>query len=168
MPRSSVEYSSARCTSSLLPACVAMFTEEVGVSPNGHDGGAVYRARVAELIQAGRAFARFDGDQVVFGEGEPPPAFPVDFPIPAGAVIGTTLIDRLNHRSEMTMQIGGVLDGAVQNLTIGLVSQGYVITTSEGTDDSWTIAFMRGELRGEVVFQAVGGFTQAVASVNRT
>lgn len=108
------------------------------------------------------------GDEVVFGEGEPPPAFPVDFPIPAGAVIGTTLIDRPNHRSEMAMHIDGLLDAAVQNLTIGLVSQGYVITTSEGTSDSWTIAFMRGELRGEVVFQAVGGFTQAVASVNRT
>jgi predicted GNAT family acetyltransferase len=50
----------------LLPACVAMFTEEVGVSPNGPDGGAVYRARVAELIRSGRAFARFDGDEVVF------------------------------------------------------------------------------------------------------
>ena len=50
----------------LLPACVAMFTEEVGVSPNGYDGGAVYRARVAELVRTGRAFARFDGDQVVF------------------------------------------------------------------------------------------------------
>jgi len=50
----------------LLPACVAMFTEEVGVSPHGADGGAIYRARVAELIGSGRAFARFDGDQVVF------------------------------------------------------------------------------------------------------
>lgn len=50
----------------LLPACVAMFTEEVGVSPDGHDGGVVYRARVAELIRAGRAFARFDGGRVVF------------------------------------------------------------------------------------------------------
>lgn len=50
----------------LLPACVAMFTEEVGVSPNGHDGGAVYRARVAELIRAGRAFARIDGGRVMF------------------------------------------------------------------------------------------------------
>ncbi len=31
----------------LLPASVAMFTEEVGVSPLGPDGGAAYRARVA-------------------------------------------------------------------------------------------------------------------------
>jgi len=49
-----------------LPAAVAMFTEEVGVDPRLGDGGVGYRSRVAELIAAGRAFARFDGDQVVF------------------------------------------------------------------------------------------------------
>lgn len=49
-----------------LPAAVAMFTEEVGVDPRAGDGGAGYRARVAELVHAGRAFARFEGDQVVF------------------------------------------------------------------------------------------------------
>jgi hypothetical protein len=108
------------------------------------------------------------GDQVVFGEGEPPPAFPADFPIPANAVIGTTLVDRLNHRSEMALQIDGLVEAAVQNFTFGLVSQGYVITSSDGTAESWTIEFTRGELRGDVVFQAVGGFTQAVASVNGT
>ncbi|WP_370072565.1 GNAT family N-acetyltransferase [Streptacidiphilus sp. MAP5-3] len=50
----------------LLPACVAMFTEEVGVSPLAGDGGLLYRARVAELVTNGRAFARFEGDRVVF------------------------------------------------------------------------------------------------------
>jgi uncharacterized protein len=50
----------------LLPASVAMFTEEVGVSPVGPDGGAAYRARVAELIRAGRSYARIDDGQVVF------------------------------------------------------------------------------------------------------
>ncbi|MGH3938227.1 MAG: GNAT family N-acetyltransferase [Pseudonocardiaceae bacterium] len=49
-----------------LPAAVAMFTEEVGVDPRLPDGGAGYRARVAELIAAGRAFARFEGAEVVF------------------------------------------------------------------------------------------------------
>lgn len=43
-----------------FPAAVAMFTEELGVSPLAHDAGRGYRARVAELISAGRAFARFD------------------------------------------------------------------------------------------------------------
>jgi predicted GNAT family acetyltransferase len=50
----------------LLPASIAMFTEEVGVSPLAGDGGALYRARVRELVSAGRAFARFEGDRVVF------------------------------------------------------------------------------------------------------
>ncbi|MCZ9344521.1 DUF4081 domain-containing protein, partial [Streptomyces sp. TRM76130] len=34
----------------LMPACVAMFTEEVGVSPLSGDGGLLYQARVAELV----------------------------------------------------------------------------------------------------------------------
>jgi uncharacterized protein len=50
----------------LLPACIAMFTEEVGVSPLIGDGGVGYRARVAELIRAGRAFARISGGRVTF------------------------------------------------------------------------------------------------------
>ncbi len=50
----------------LLPALVAMFTEEVGVSPLGPDGGGAYRARVRELIDAGRAYARIEDGRVVF------------------------------------------------------------------------------------------------------
>ena len=50
----------------LLPACVAMFTEEIGVSPLAGDGGALYRARVRELIDQGRAFARIEDGVVLF------------------------------------------------------------------------------------------------------
>ncbi len=50
----------------LLPACVDMFTEEVGVSPIGPDGGAAYRARVMELIRVGRSFARIEDGRVIF------------------------------------------------------------------------------------------------------
>jgi len=50
----------------LLPASVAMFTEEVGVSPLGDDGGALYRARVAEIVREGRAYARFEDGAVLF------------------------------------------------------------------------------------------------------
>jgi predicted GNAT family acetyltransferase len=50
----------------LLPACVAMFTEEVGVSPTSGDGGVLYRARVAELIAEGRAFAFIEDGRVLF------------------------------------------------------------------------------------------------------
>ena len=50
----------------LYPACVAMFTEEVGISPSNGDGGSLYRARVGELISQGRAFARIEDGRVVF------------------------------------------------------------------------------------------------------
>jgi predicted GNAT family acetyltransferase len=50
----------------LLPACIAMFTEEVGVSPVGDDNGSSYRARVSELVHADRAFAWIEDGHVVF------------------------------------------------------------------------------------------------------
>lgn len=50
----------------LLPASVAMFTEEVGVSPMSGGMGSAYRTRVAELVGAGRAYARIEEGRVVF------------------------------------------------------------------------------------------------------
>jgi len=47
-------------------ASVAMFTEELGISPIGADGGALYQMKVAELILAGFAFARFEDGEVIF------------------------------------------------------------------------------------------------------
>lgn len=49
-----------------LVAAVDMFIGEVGVDPRAGDGGRGYRRRVAGLIAAGRAFARFEHGQVVF------------------------------------------------------------------------------------------------------
>jgi len=51
----------------LYPACVAMYTEEVGVSPEIGSGKDYYRARVQQLISRGWSFASFDEQgQVVF------------------------------------------------------------------------------------------------------
>lgn len=50
----------------VMPACVAMFTEEVGISPLAGDGGLLYQARVAELIGSGRSFARIEDGKVLF------------------------------------------------------------------------------------------------------
>lgn len=50
----------------LLPASVAMFTEELGISPIGGDGGALYRAKLAELVARGFVFARFENGEVIF------------------------------------------------------------------------------------------------------
>jgi len=50
----------------LYPACVAMYHEELGVSPEANGGAALYRARVAQLIAKGHAFAYIEGGEVIF------------------------------------------------------------------------------------------------------
>jgi predicted GNAT family acetyltransferase len=50
----------------LYPACVAMYTEEVGISPEYGGGAELYRARVTQLVSRGWSFARYDGDELVF------------------------------------------------------------------------------------------------------
>jgi predicted GNAT family acetyltransferase len=49
-----------------LVAAIDMFIGEVGIDPRVGDGGRGYRRRVAGLIAAGRAWARFERGQVVF------------------------------------------------------------------------------------------------------
>jgi predicted GNAT family acetyltransferase len=51
---------------SYLVAAVDMFIGEVGIDPRLGDGGRGYRRRVAGLIAAGRAWARFEYGEVVF------------------------------------------------------------------------------------------------------
>ena len=50
----------------LLPASIAMFTEEVGISPVGGGMLSAYRARVLELIRQRRALARIEDGRVIF------------------------------------------------------------------------------------------------------
>ncbi|WP_030163575.1 MULTISPECIES: GNAT family N-acetyltransferase [Actinomycetes] len=49
-----------------LPAAVEMFVGEVGIDPCAGDGGRSYRRRIAGLINAGRAYAKFERGEVVF------------------------------------------------------------------------------------------------------
>lgn len=49
-----------------LVASIDMFIGEVGIDPRMGDGGRGYRRRVAGLIAAGRAWARFERGEVVF------------------------------------------------------------------------------------------------------
>jgi predicted GNAT family acetyltransferase len=50
----------------LYPACVAMYTEEVGVDPEAEGGAPIYRSRVRQLIGLGWSFARIEEGRVVF------------------------------------------------------------------------------------------------------
>jgi predicted GNAT family acetyltransferase len=49
-----------------LVAAIDMFIGEVGIDPRIGDGGRGYRRRVAGLIAAGRAWARFEHGEVIF------------------------------------------------------------------------------------------------------
>lgn len=50
----------------LMPACIDMFTAEVGVSPVAHGGGPAYRNRISELISQRRSFVKVIENEVVF------------------------------------------------------------------------------------------------------
>ena len=50
----------------LFPACVDMFTHEVGVSPIANGGELQYRRRIAEVISSGMAFALIKNSRVLF------------------------------------------------------------------------------------------------------
>ncbi len=50
----------------LMPAAVAMFVEEVGISPVAAGGGPAYRARLAQIVRDRRALAIMANDRIVF------------------------------------------------------------------------------------------------------
>jgi hypothetical protein len=105
-------------------------------------------------------------DSIVFGQGSIPSTFPSDFPVPGGAVIGSTLIDRVNNRSEARLTMRSDLVASVQFFQVGLVNQGYVVERSEGDSGSWHIEFVRGELRGEITLILDSGVSSVFVRIN--
>lgn len=65
-PDERVRYAVRSDLDELVPACIDMFTGEVGVSPTAHGGGPAYRNRIAELIGQGRSLVRIDDGRIVF------------------------------------------------------------------------------------------------------
>ena len=61
-----VRYSNLSDLDELLPACIAMFTEEVGISPMLNGGGNAYRNRISELVSSRRSFVKYLGSELVF------------------------------------------------------------------------------------------------------
>ena len=104
----------------------------------------------------------------MFGEGEIPSSVPDDLPVPPGAVVGSTLVDRVNHRTEFALTLAQEADAVVQYYTVNLVSSGFVVDSSAGDPlGTWRIEFSRGELRGDIVIQPGGsGLAAVVVSLN--
>lgn len=61
-----VRYSNLADLDDLLPACIAMFTEEVGISPTANGGASAYRNRISELVSARRSFVKYVGSELIF------------------------------------------------------------------------------------------------------
>lgn len=106
---------------------------------------------------------------VRFGDGEIPPAFPSDLPVPGDAVIGTTLIDELNSKSQFEFRTATPIDELVRGLSVSLVSTGYVVDESQGDATSWRIEFRRGNLTGRYDLVPAGPTaSQGVVEVDET
>lgn len=50
----------------LVPACVDMFTSEVGISPVAGGMAHSYRSRISELVTSGCSYSRIENEEVIF------------------------------------------------------------------------------------------------------
>lgn len=67
------------------------------------------------------------------------------------------------------MRVPLSLSGLTQFFSVNLVSEGYVIASSTGTQLGWTIDFTRGDLRGSLVMKVVADdVSTVVAEINNT
>jgi len=108
------------------------------------------------------------GQDVVFGEGEIPATVPADFPVPDTGIIGSTMIDRVHHRTEFSLQMAVDLTTVAQFFEVELVNRGYVVTSSAALSAQlWRIEFSQGELAGEVTINSLSAaLSQAVVTLN--
>ena len=102
------------------------------------------------------------GEPVTFGEGELPSSVPDGFPVPRDAVVGSSMVDRANHRTEFSLTLRGEMADAVHYYTVSLVSAGFVVDRSQGDALAWRIDFSRGEVRGNLVIRSGGPGLAAV------
>ncbi len=107
------------------------------------------------------------GPVVSFGQGSVPDQFPEDFPLPPGAVIGSTLVDGRNVKTEMELRVRQDIADVAQFFTVNLVSSGFVIDSSSQEGTRWTMDFRRDRLTGSLVITSpTTGVSQAVVTLN--
>jgi len=74
-----------------------------------------------------------------FGSGEVPFTVPAGFPVPDSAVIGSTLIDGVNGRTEMIINFPATVPDVVSFYEVNLPALGFAVTDSRGTEAEWDI-----------------------------
>lgn len=108
------------------------------------------------------------GPAVSFGSGSVPETIPADFPIPPGAIIGSTLVDQTNNRTEVELRLRQDQATTIQYFTVNLVNQGYVIDdSSQRGTGRWVVDFRRNELQGSVqITEPTPGASQVIVDLN--
>jgi len=107
-------------------------------------------------------------ERVITEEGEIPDSVPDDFPVPADATVGVSVVDQLAHQTEFALALTQGVEEAAQYYVVNLVSSGYVVESSAGDDTRWNISFSRGALRGTVRIEAGGAGCSVVVKINRS
>ena len=80
-------------------------------------------------------------EPIVFGSGVMPDTMPEGFPIPAEAVIGSTLIDRDRNVTEVIVRIPAAVEPVAQFFETNLPNRGYDVAASSGGETAWDIEF---------------------------
>lgn len=102
-----------------------------------------------------------------FGSGEVPFTVPAGFPIPETAVIGTTMIDGVNGRTEMIINFPAPVADVVAFYETNLPVLGFEVTNSKGTDSEWDISHSKDGLVGTIRFTLSGtGLTSGAFAFN--
>ncbi len=92
--------------------------------------------------------------QLVFGSGEMPSTFPVDFPIPDSAKIGSTMIDGANDRSEMIIRVGAGQDALIVFYTQNFEQLGYTSSSELRANGDAVVTFSKGDVSGTILVRA--------------
>jgi hypothetical protein len=110
-----------------------------------------------------------DGQGVVFGSGTIPSSVPSDFPIPDGAVVGSTMVDHVNDRSEFRLDLAQDASAVVEFYTTNLAAAGYAVSSAPGDPTTWDLRFSKDALAGQIIIQSSGSnLAVVVVSVNRS
>ena len=78
---------------------------------------------------------------VVFGSGSVPETIPTGFPIPEGAVIGSTLIDRNRELTEMMVRVSADIEALTSFYDTNLPGRGFTVDSSAKEGAGWKLEF---------------------------
>lgn len=93
---------------------------------------------------------------LVFGSGTFPEMFPDDFPLPASAIVGSTMDDPENGRSEAIVRVTSAQDALVVFYDQSLQAQGYALTSELKADGRAVVTFSKGDVSGVITVRELG------------